>query len=48
MNYLSYKTVSVNKENANKKWYVVDAEGQICHDSAWQKEGMLYSPQRLW
>ena len=29
MNYLSYKTVSVNKENANKKWYVVDAEGQI-------------------
>ena len=19
-----------------------------CHDSAWQKEGMLYSPQRLW
>ncbi len=27
MNYLSYKTVSVNKENANKKWYVVDAEG---------------------
>ena len=29
MNYLSYKTVSVNKEHANKKWYVVDAEGQI-------------------
>ena len=29
MNTLSYKTVSVNKENANKKWYVVDAEGQI-------------------
>ena len=29
MNYLSYKTVSVSKENANKKWYVVDAEGQI-------------------
>ena len=29
MNYLSYKTVSVNKENANKKWYVIDAEGQI-------------------
>ena len=29
MDYLSYKTVSVNKENANKKWYVVDAEGQI-------------------
>lgn len=29
MNYLSYKTVSVNKENANKQWYVIDAEGQI-------------------
>lgn len=29
MNTLSYKTVSVSKENANKKWYVVDAEGQI-------------------
>ena len=29
MNTLSYKTVSVNKENANKKWYIVDAEGQI-------------------
>ena len=29
MNYLSYKTVSVNKEHADKKWYVVDAEGQI-------------------
>ena len=29
MNYLSYKTVSVNKEQANKKWYVIDAEGQI-------------------
>ena len=25
---LSYKTVSANKENANKKWLVVDAEGQ--------------------
>ncbi|MCR4847769.1 MAG: 50S ribosomal protein L13 [Bacteroidales bacterium] len=29
MNYLSYKTVSVNKEHAEKKWYVIDAEGQI-------------------
>ena len=29
MNYLSYKTVSVKKEDANKKWYVIDAEGQI-------------------
>lgn len=29
MNTLSYKTVSVNKENANKKWVVIDAEGQI-------------------
>jgi large subunit ribosomal protein L13 len=25
---LSYKTVSGNKETANKKWFVVDAEGQ--------------------
>jgi large subunit ribosomal protein L13 len=25
---LSYKTVSVNKETANKKWLIVDAEGQ--------------------
>ena len=29
MNTLSYKTACVNKENANKKWYVIDAEGQI-------------------
>jgi len=25
---LSYKTLSVNKENADKKWWIVDAEGQ--------------------
>jgi large subunit ribosomal protein L13 len=29
MNTLSYKTISVNKENADKKWMVIDAEGQI-------------------
>ena len=29
MDTLSYKTISVNKENANKKWYIVDAEGQV-------------------
>ena len=28
MDTLSYKTVSANKETANKKWFVVDAEGQ--------------------
>lgn len=28
MNTLSYKTVSVNKANANKEWLLVDAEGQ--------------------
>ena len=28
MDTLSYKTVSGNKETANKKWFVVDAEGQ--------------------
>ena len=29
MDTLSYKTVSVNNEHANKNWYVVDAEGQV-------------------
>ena len=29
MDTLSYKTISVTKETANKKWYVIDAEGQI-------------------
>lgn len=28
MNTLSYKTVSVNKKNADKKWFIVNAEGQ--------------------
>ena len=28
MDTLSYKTVSINKENADKKWLLVDAEGQ--------------------
>lgn len=28
MNTISYKTRSVNKENADKKWLLVDAEGQ--------------------
>lgn len=28
VNTLSYKTVSVNKETADKKWLLVDAEGQ--------------------
>jgi len=28
VNTLSYKTVSGNKETANKKWLLVDAEGQ--------------------
>jgi large subunit ribosomal protein L13 len=28
VNTLSYKTVSANKATANKKWLVVDAEGQ--------------------
>ena len=27
MNTLSYKTVSANKETANKQWFIVDAEG---------------------
>ena len=29
MDTLSYKTLSANKETANKQWFVVDAEGQI-------------------
>ena len=29
MDTLSYKTLSANKETANKEWFVVDAEGQI-------------------
>lgn len=28
MDALSYKTVSLSKENVEKKWYVVNAEGQ--------------------
>ena len=28
MNTLSYKTISANKETANKEWLLVDAEGQ--------------------
>jgi large subunit ribosomal protein L13 len=28
VNTLSYKTVSVNKETADKKWHLVDADGQ--------------------
>ncbi len=28
MDTLSYKTVSVNKENANKQWLLIDAEGK--------------------
>lgn len=28
VNTLSYKTISANKENANKAWLLVDAEGQ--------------------
>ena len=29
MDTLSYKTLSANKETAEKKWFVIDAEGQI-------------------
>ena len=29
MDTISYKTLSANKETANKQWFVVDAEGQI-------------------
>ena len=29
MDTLSYKTLSANKENADKKWFIVDANGQV-------------------
>lgn len=29
MDTLSYKTLSVNKQTAEKKWFIVDAEGKI-------------------
>lgn len=29
MNTLSYKTVSAKKEQVSRKWYVIDAEGQV-------------------
>ena len=29
MDTLSYKTISANKETANKQWWIVDAEGEI-------------------
>lgn len=29
MNTLSYRTVSAKKEEVERKWYVVDAEGQV-------------------
>ena len=29
MDTLSYKTLSANKESAAKKWFIVDAEGQV-------------------
>ena len=29
MDSISYKTLSVNKENAEKKWFLVDAENMI-------------------
>ena len=29
METLSYKTISVNKKNANKQWILINAEGQI-------------------
>ena len=29
MDTLSYKTLSANKETANKEWFVVDAENQV-------------------
>ena len=29
MKMLSYKTLSANKENANKKWYLVNLDGEV-------------------
>lgn len=41
MNTLSYKTVSVSKEDANKSWYLVDAENQIVGRLATQIASIL-------
>ncbi len=30
MNTLSYKTKSANKETVERKWFIVDADGQTC------------------
>lgn len=30
MDTLSYKTKSANKETVDRKWYVVDADGEVC------------------
>lgn len=29
MNTLSYKTVSANKQTVERKWYIIDAEGEV-------------------
>ena len=29
MDTLSYKTLSANKETAEKQWFIIDAEGQV-------------------
>ncbi|HED38475.1 MAG TPA: 50S ribosomal protein L13, partial [Ignavibacteria bacterium] len=29
MDTLSYKTISANKETANKEWILIDAENQV-------------------
>lgn len=41
MNTLSYKTVSANKETANKEWVLVDAEGQVLGRLATEVARML-------
>ena len=41
MDTLSYKTVSANSETADKKWVIVDAEGQILGRMAFKVAKMI-------
>jgi len=41
MDTLSYKTISANKENANKEWLLVDAENEVLGRMASKVANML-------
>ena len=44
MDTLSYKTISANKENADKKWLLVDADGQPLGRIASEVAKLLRTP----